>query len=345
MAVLIRWGCQHPQRSRSPPALAARFFASNWTQTCTPPETRPSIGVTLNGTPLTLGASYVPRLLLTFPSPPSGTSTTRLQRAAAEASKLPGTAASLTYGAFTISGVNTGFNPITAAVYGYVNTATSASFNIPTAGSFAVVAEAARVTAANSLWTLSCSPAGPTVSQQWNIYGGQAEAGGGYISNISAHSAFVIGATNPNANNTVRNLQVDEIFAPAPLPSFTWAGSGGGGGNATWDFSTTNDWLNPNVGAVQVYANTLPVIFTDAGLNTTINLTSTATISPVSVLFQSNTASYTFTQSGGGTGISGSAAVTLVGTGTVTFNLSNSYSGGTALQSGTLIAGNAGPAH
>ena len=106
-----------------------------------------NIGVSWNGTPLTEVAATCAQSAAKFPfasiwylvNPTGGTNGSLM---------FTSTNISASYGAFTISGVATSVNPLTAAVYGYIATATTASFNIPTNGSFAVVAESARSTAA-----------------------------------------------------------------------------------------------------------------------------------------------------------------------------------------------------
>ena len=93
--------------------------------------------------------------------------------------------------------------------------------------------------------------------------------GGGYISNISAQSAFVIGASNSNTNSNLRNLQADVIFAPAP-PTVTWTGLAGSGGTASWDMSSLN-WTG--TAASMPYTDANAVIFPTSGTNTNIRIT------------------------------------------------------------------------
>ena len=117
------------------------------------------IGISWNGTPLTRGAELCAQASSNFPF---ASVWYLVNPTPATGGSLTFTSSNLSafYGAFTISGVATGTNPLTAAVYGYTTQATSASFNVPTNGSFAVVAESARVTGTNPPWALTArSPA------------------------------------------------------------------------------------------------------------------------------------------------------------------------------------------
>ena len=65
-----------------------------------------------------------------------------------------------------------------------------------------------------------------------------------------------------------------------------------------------------------------------------------AGVSIGTVRFENDADTYTFTNTSGTTGITGGSAVVLNGTGRVEFNAANRYSGGTTVNSGTLVVNN-----
>ena len=108
---------------------------------------------------------------------------------------------------------------------------------------------------------------------------------------------------------------------------YLWAGTT----NANWNTTTAN-WTGL-AGQGSTYTNGFPAIFTDAGTKT--NITIAGTIQPSKVWFDNFAVPYTFS----GAAIAGSASVTLAGTGSVTFNSANTYTGGTTVYNGSLTAG------
>jgi len=120
-------------------------------------------------------------------------------------------------------------------------------------------------------------------------------------------------------------------LAPAAAQTLTWSG-------------TSNAWnttsLNWN-GNAATYADNHPVVFNDGASHPNIVVQS-AGVQPASVSFATaHGGSYAYTFSGGP--IDGSTAVTLSGTGSVTFSASNGYTGGTLIGSGgSLTATSAG---
>ena len=138
-------------------------------------------------------------------------------------------------------------------------------------------------------------------------------------------------ATNLAGDST--NSLVASATTSATPPSLTWRGDGIA--NA-WDIATTSNWLNGT--NVTLYADTVFVTFNDRGSNSpAINLS--ATVMPGSLLFSNSTKSYTL---GGSGGVAGATALVKSGSGSLTLNLTNTYTGGTIISNGTVIAGNPG---
>ena len=113
--------------------------------------------------------------------------------------------------------------------------------------------------------------------------------------------------------------------------------------NNNWDTTTAN-WTNStptNVfsdGVLAAY-NGDPVTFGDAAANFTVNLATNVT--PLTVTFNNSAHNYTI-QSTGGFGIGGVAALTTLGTGTVTLLNTNTFTGPINISAGTLALGGTG---
>jgi len=107
--------------------------------------------------------------------------------------------------------------------------------------------------------------------------------------------------------------------------SLVWQGTNG----SAWDLSTTTNWLNGS--AADEFYNLDIVRFDDTSTNG--NVTITGTVQPATVLVTNNSRAYTI---GGGV-LGGIASLTKSGSGSLTLNSSNSYSGGTTLNAGTIF--------
>lgn len=110
--------------------------------------------------------------------------------------------------------------------------------------------------------------------------------------------------------------------------TLAWSGS-----QSSWDIATTASWLNGV--ASEVFYDSDAVSFTDSASSGAVTLASD--VAPRSVLVNNSSRAFTF----GGAAISGSATVRKSGTGLLTLNTANSFSGGTILDAGTLQLGNA----
>lgn len=106
------------------------------------------------------------------------------------------------------------------------------------------------------------------------------------------------------------------------------------GASSTWDVATTASWLNGST--ADIYFDADAVTFTDAATSGSITLA--ANVAPRSLLVN-NSAARAFTFSG--SAISGDTALAKSGVGTVTLNAANTFTGGTILNGGTLVLGNA----
>ncbi|MGA2232999.1 MAG: polysaccharide lyase family protein, partial [Tepidisphaeraceae bacterium] len=123
-------------------------------------------------------------------------------------------------------------------------------------------------------------------------------------------------------------------FAPQPA-ALTWNNAGGAGDGVTWDTAAQN-WNNGITEAL--YADGSGVSFTDIN-NGNYNITLNSTVSPGPILVNNSLGNYTISGSGG---IAGTSSLTKVGSDTLTLSTVNTYTGGTFVNGGALVAGTNG---
>jgi autotransporter-associated beta strand protein len=124
---------------------------------------------------------------------------------------------------------------------------------------------------------------------------------------------------------TANALNLVVTGSPATL---VWSGS-----QSLWDVATTSSWLNGSTG--DVFHDGDAVTFTDTASNGSITLA--ATVSPRDVLVNNSSRPFTL----GGSPIAGTGWLRKSGSGTLTLTSPNSFEGGSVLDAGTLILGNA----
>ncbi len=127
------------------------------------------------------------------------------------------------------------------------------------------------------------------------------------------------------------------IWTNSAILPLTWLGETNGVNTGTWNLGTTADWADPTNGAVEVYQDGSAATFSDnAPGATTVNLQ--GQLLPGSVTVNNTVKNYTFTGSGS---LGGACALTKFGGGTLTVDTTNSFTGGTKIQGGLVIMGNA----
>jgi autotransporter-associated beta strand protein len=121
--------------------------------------------------------------------------------------------------------------------------------------------------------------------------------------------------------NTATGVQ---LVVTGSASSLVWRGTNGG----NWDLATTVNWLN---GAVADEFYNLDVVrFDDTATNGNVNIN--GVVQPAEVLVTNNATAYTI---GGGV-LGGITSLVKTGPGSLTLNSSNSYTGGTFVNGGTL---------
>lgn len=136
------------------------------------------------------------------------------------------------------------------------------------------------------------------------------------------------------SNNVTAN-SIDLVLTNGPIQTaiFQWTGAA----NNNWDLTTMN-WKLGNTPLT--YSNTSLVLFDDSTTATNVNLVQN--LSPGSLTVSNNANAYTFTGPGG---LVGSGGLTKIGSSTLVVANSgtNQFSGGIAIDAGTLQFGNGGP--
>ncbi|HUB23954.1 MAG TPA: autotransporter-associated beta strand repeat-containing protein [Tepidisphaeraceae bacterium] len=146
------------------------------------------------------------------------------------------------------------------------------------------------------------------------------------LSNSLLLSPELIGRVQLTPEEEGNNIVVNVGGGPANL---IWIGNANSG---TWDVQTTQNWNDPTYHInPDVFYAADNVTFNDTAANFTVNLN--GQVSPSSVTFANNSNNYSITGTGG---IAGSTGLTLNGAAAVTIATSNSFTGDTDVNAGSL---------
>ena len=185
---------------------------------------------------------------------------------------------------------------------------------------------------ANGNVNLNIENGGVLSSGSHLVVGYSAFAGGGTFS----PAAFALGprSTGTLVNDSTGGGLLLDVLSDRPI----WTGAD----NGTWaaGLSGVNkNWKLQSNAAATDYLEGDNVLFDDAAESTAINITG-GTVSPSATTFNNSSKAYTVTSTGG-FGIAGAGALVKNGTNTLTINTPNTYAGGTTVNGGRLVAGNA----
>ncbi|MDB6027368.1 MAG: Autotransporter-associated beta strand repeat protein [Verrucomicrobiales bacterium] len=154
--------------------------------------------------------------------------------------------------------------------------------------------------------------------------------GGASLPTITSLPSGVVATLAQNGNT------INLVISSSPNIFISWGALAAG----SWDFTTT-DWLSSANGSATNYTDGIALNFDD-NANSAVAITLNTNVQPGNVTANNNTtgtASYTITGTGA---ITGNTSVLLQGSGTLALATSNSYSGGTIVNSGTLGINNGG---
>ena len=144
------------------------------------------------------------------------------------------------------------------------------------------------------------------------------------------YATNTIGVTTYVTNSASATLSV---FLP---PTLSWLGTGDGGANNTWDTSSL-DWTNDATGGgILAYSQTNGVLFDDRSGGGSVDVEQP--IIPYNVKV-STVVGYALTSYGQLGSLSGQAALTKLGSGTLTIDLTNNLSGPVTVSAGELQVG------
>jgi autotransporter-associated beta strand protein len=147
---------------------------------------------------------------------------------------------------------------------------------------------------------------------------------------LVAHGDF--GTLTPSLQVTATTVDLVLQNISAPL---VWLGNGA---TNTWDLSTAStNWLNSNTALLSYFKNADTVTFDDNAVSTNINITTT--VIPGSITVNNTTKNLAFNGVGK---LSGGAALTKSGTGTLTINTTNDNTAGVTINDGVLKIGTVG---
>jgi len=169
-----------------------------------------------------------------------------------------------------------------------------------------------------------------TITNGYNVRGmrgGDFANGGDYGRANSSESTYI----QPFVSYNTVGFRVTYL-GPQNL---TWANSTGAGDGKTWDIGANANWNNGS--GIVTYSDGGNVVFDDSSANTQPVVLNTI-VSPNSVTVNTVHNSYAITGTGS---IAGSGSLTLASTNSSAFTLetSNSYTGGTYVNGGMLVAG------
>ena len=161
---------------------------------------------------------------------------------------------------------------------------------------------------------------------------------GGAAANNYGGSLVTDLPTNTRQGFSLQNISTGvQLVVTGSASSLVWQGTNG----ANWDLATTTNWLNGTT--ADEFYNLDMVRFDDTSTNGNVNIN--GVVQPAEVLVSNTATAYTI---GGGV-LGGIASLVKTGPGSLTLNSSNSYTGGTYVNGGTLqlitnlFAGGFGP--
>ena len=152
-----------------------------------------------------------------------------------------------------------------------------------------------------------------------------------YSGTLTGGSNFAAGSRAVNIDTATSGL-VKLVYTGASAASLNWSSTSSG----AWDVVNSLNWFNTGSSSTDRFYQADSVTFGDtAGVQTSISLATT--VSPGSVVVNSDTNAYSITGAGA---IGGAGSLTKSGTSTLVLGTSNTFTGGTTLNGGAISVSN-----
>jgi autotransporter-associated beta strand protein len=262
-----------------------------------------------------------------------------LTNGVANGSVVTGTGSAISFPAETVMAVAL-TNTVLASntVSGYTGLMIGSVMVAPVAGPVIATQPSPVVVATNNIGVFVVVASGSGLNYQWYRNGSPLTDGGDMAG--SGTSTLVISpATTADAATTTQGYYCVitnscGFSAISTTNSLTLAAPGnivwqGGNPNTNWDLATTANFTN-SVGSVVVFNNGDNVTLDDSSVNPAVTIVGNY-IAPTLV---TESASQNYSLAGGA--ITGSGALLMKGSGTLTLSNANAYAGGTTISNGTL---------
>ena len=242
------------------------------------------------------------------------------------------------FNSYTLPALNAGLSWSTSALNtsGTLSVITQSNV-VPPAAPSGLIAAAVSASQINLTWTDNSTNENNFLierSQDNAGYAQVASVGAGVTnysdSALTANTLYYyrVRAGNGGSNSAYSSVASATTFV-APK-SLVWRGDGS---SNVWDVNTNANWRSG--GAAAVFADGAEALFDDSGSNN-VAVSLSGLISPSSVTVS---ASKNYTFNGGGS-LSNAMALIKTGSGSLTLNSPNTFSGGITISNGTLYAGN-----
>ena len=210
------------------------------------------------------------------------------------------------------------------------NTARYSTLTLSAGSTFIIDVAAAHTTTAALTLNSSTLSLGGTITLQLNAAEGLNTAGRYMLlSGVSAPTDWVSNITVSGGVWTIDDLSWVNNTLYLNFPTLTEATWNNQSGDRLWNVNSSVNWEQHDID--YAYKDGIGVIFGDEGAG---KVTLVGTLTPASVLVNS-TGNYSFEGSGS---LSGGMTLTKQGSGTLSISTANSYTGGTMIEAGTVVA-------